>query len=48
MTLMNVAYAQHEIITSGLDSALKWLESSGQGHLVEWLAEEEAIEAAEK
>ena len=43
-TLMNVAYGWHDIITSGLDSALKWLESGGQGDLVSWLAAEEAEE----
>jgi hypothetical protein len=45
MTLMNVAFAQHDIITSGLDSALKWLESGGQGDLVKWVTEEERAEA---
>ncbi|KAL4536941.1 hypothetical protein Ndes2526A_g06440 [Nannochloris sp. 'desiccata'] len=47
MTLMNVAFAGHEIITSGLDSALKWLEHGGQGDLARWIHEEETAEGLE-
>jgi len=42
--LMNVAFAGHDIITSGLDSALKWLESGGQGDFVKWIDKEEKAE----
>jgi poly(3-hydroxybutyrate) depolymerase len=44
-TLMNVAFAGHEIITSGLNSALNWLENGGQGDLLKWVTEEEKAEA---
>lgn len=44
--LLNVAWAGHEIISNGVDSALTWLESGGKMDLNRLLAAEK--EAAAK
>ena len=43
--LLNLAWAQHEIASTGVDAALTWLESGGKLNLNELLKDEKELEA---